>query len=503
VNNILLLVWDAARSDVAEKYAPNLCSLAAENVKFTQAKAPADYSLPSHVSIFTGSHPHEHQCCTPEDYVGGERVTLVNELNDKGYRTYGVSANKFAGEAYGFDEPFDEFYDTYPSFPGADDDAAGIDIRAVSTELAEYPVRERYARYLLRALKHDQPVRSLRNLAVRFVREMSRDSDLLRTLHPQLHYNTLYRYSPDTNTDRISQIISAESETDAPFFLFSNYLDTHRPYIPPTEFQQEILGRTLSFKEIEYLNEFVAHPWRFIEAVAAESLDETEVETVRDLYAAEMRSVDAHLELVRAQLLENGLLEDTVIIVTADHGENLGEVDVRGERRMGHKESFTEALLNVPLVVIHPKLSPQLVDKPVSLTRLFDFCLGCDDCTDDLIDGTLCAEDGAPVVSECPANHLHTDAAEEFPGAPEYYIHRMNYVDTVVAWADGWKVVVDSEDETWAWKDGERREISEAPGAVVDRCQEYVESLGQIERGTALSEMSDETIEQLKQMGYL
>jgi Arylsulfatase A and related enzymes len=110
MRNVPFLSLDACRSDYLFDHGSRIASLAKNNLLFENAVAPSRWSHPSHASIFTGVPPHEHGIQTPQDEY--KTIPLVEELNDAGYTTYGVSANPFCSGAYGFDTQFDTFFNT-------------------------------------------------------------------------------------------------------------------------------------------------------------------------------------------------------------------------------------------------------------------------------------------------------------------------------------------------------------------------------------------------------
>ncbi len=141
-----------------------------------------------------------------------------------------------------------------------------------------------------------------------------------------------------------------------PFFIFVNFLESHLPYDPPRSFRGEV--PTDEKVSIAWAHQFNAgvHP--------PESVD---WERVRQLYGGDVRSADAFLAELVTLLKEDGYYENTVIIVTSDHGENLGEHGL-----IEHQFSVHETLLAVPLVISFPdKFSPKTRDDPVMLTDLF------------------------------------------------------------------------------------------------------------------------------------
>ena len=111
-----------------------------------------------------------------------------------------------------------------------------------------------------------------------------------------------------------------------PFFLFLNYYDPHAPFRAPEP-------HTFHFLEPERRGERAFDdPGSWI-----------------DLYDAEIRYADASLGELIAALEQRGLFENTLAIVTSDHGELFGE-----QGRWGHGQSLSQAELHVPLIVRYP-----------------------------------------------------------------------------------------------------------------------------------------------------
>ena len=120
--NIILVVFDTLRWDCFQKYIEN-DSPFNEKLKdfanFNLAFSPSSWTLPSHISLFTGLYPSEHGIHETEhseleeifrkarDY-SGEFITKIASAN--GYRTVGISANPMISSLTGFEEKFDDFY---------------------------------------------------------------------------------------------------------------------------------------------------------------------------------------------------------------------------------------------------------------------------------------------------------------------------------------------------------------------------------------------------------
>jgi arylsulfatase A-like enzyme len=92
-----------------------------------------------------------------------------------------------------------------------------------------------------------------------------------------------------------------------------------------------------------------------------------ELEAIRAVYDATLLDLDEATADLLDELRGKGLLENTVVVFTSDHGEQLGE-----HQLFGHRAGVFEPLLHVPLVISYPKeVGPRTVAEPVSNTRIF------------------------------------------------------------------------------------------------------------------------------------
>jgi arylsulfatase A-like enzyme len=127
-----------------------------------------------------------------------------------------------------------------------------------------------------------------------------------------------------------------------PFFLYIHYIDPHLPYEPEVAWD----GRPLTAAER-------AHPVTIDEVSATHFLHRSPelLARARDLYDGEIRGVDDALRAVVGRLTQRGLMAHTVLVVTADHGEELED-----HGRMSHGQTVYQELLQVPLVIRSPRL---------------------------------------------------------------------------------------------------------------------------------------------------
>lgn len=498
--NVLLLVWDACRLDAAREHAPTLRALAEDNLWFENAVTPVGQSLGAHVSMFTGQYAHEHGTFVQTDAVE-EPLALVEAFSDAGYYTVGASGNGFASAKYGFDRGFDEFYNTQGVVAAPE----GLDPHAYARELreerGEFDAADVDKLDLLRsALGHEHPLGSIANVATAALSELGARYEWLRAIpHPRFDRYNEFCFDPADNTRLLATVFERTAATDEPFFAFANYMDPHHPYAPPAEYQREYCGRTLGYRELSDLADQTL-PWHYLERLEEDGqLDDETLETVRNLYHGEVRSADEHLARLLEELERTGLREDTIVVVVADHGENLGEENWMGERHFGHVRSASEHHLRVPMVVAHPEIEGRSIEEYVSLKDVYALLA---EGREALLESAgrdvdvLLPEDG--VVTAAVPRATPVSVADRFDEQRAIVARTL-----VAAYGDDWKVVASTNGETRAWADGEARDAGAAPEHVVDAAEsglaDLLEAAGR-ERGSAIGEA--ETA-QLEALGYL
>ena len=146
-----------------------------------------------------------------------------------------------------------------------------------------------------------------------------------------------------------------------PFFLFVNYSDAHLPYAPQPP-------RDRQFGEPGERARALARRGDLLQAtlLGREQVAEEERAGLAALYDGDVRTADARLGELLDLLERHDLAADTLVIVTSDHGESLGE-----EGRVDHQLGLMEELLRVPLVVRFPgRVAPARIPEPVALTEV-------------------------------------------------------------------------------------------------------------------------------------
>jgi arylsulfatase A-like enzyme len=152
--------------------------------------------------------------------------------------------------------------------------------------------------------------------------------------------------------------LSRERGGGRPFFAFLNYLDAHEPFLPPKDDGVQFGLRPESRGDYAMLLEY----WDRDKL----KLSERELELARDSYDNCIAALDRQIGSLLDELERRGVLRDTLVIITSDHGEQFGEHNV-----FNHGLSLYAQEVHVPLLIIGPTAPPgRTVSQPVSLRDL-------------------------------------------------------------------------------------------------------------------------------------
>ncbi len=367
--NILLIVLDTQRADRLSCYwseeerarqvptSPNLDRLAAESTLFERAIAPAQWTIPSHASLFTGEYPSTHQIVQADLELSPALPTLAELLKRVGYTTVGFCNNPLVGILKnGLRRGFDTFY----NYGGA------LPTRPPEGNPLPAPLNHWLAAYTQFWRRLSYPVQNA------FARS---DALFQLALHPWFAslWTRLMNFKGNTaasiaDLNRYLQQMARRPAGAPPFFCFVNLMETHLPYWPPEPFVQKYAPYFKSNREArDFLRQYNAEPYRWM-APLPQPLSPLQARVLRDIYDAEVAYQDYLLGSVFATLRQTGLEQNTLLAIVADHGEGLGEHDF-----VGHAFVVYEELIRVPLILHYPGYFPsgKRVATPVSTRRLF------------------------------------------------------------------------------------------------------------------------------------
>ncbi|MCC7353654.1 MAG: sulfatase, partial [Anaerolineae bacterium] len=312
--NVLLVVLDTLRADHLSSYGYarpttlNLDRLAQQGVLFEKAYATAAWTLPSHATLFTGRYGYEHRAGVKP--LDTRYPTLAEALYLQGYATAGFSANSYyVTPATGLKRGFEHFAVYYHS-------------------VTDMVARTFYGDFLLDRLPllgyYDRPGR---------------------------------KRAAEVNREFLSWV---GKKQDAPFFAFLNYFEVHDPYLAPPPYQTRFTDQPTRGNRINT----VLYPHDF---TGGRPFSPQEIQAEIDGYDASLVYLDAELGNLFDRLAALGVLDNTVVIITSDHGEAFSTHGL-----FGHGNSMYRELLHVPLIIRYPRALPGGLQVPdvVSLQAL-------------------------------------------------------------------------------------------------------------------------------------
>ncbi len=289
--NVIVILADTLRADRVGrseggvKLTPFLDSLAAKGTVYARAYAASSWTQPSVASLFTSRYPTQHGQTSFATTLPPDDVTLAEVLAAHGYATTAVSAQPALSPALGLSRGFD---------------------------------------------------------TVRIVTNASHATGTAR----------------DVNNVALAELDArAAPDRARPQFLYVHYMDSHVPYRPSTESLERVLkrrpdvpaARALAQRASARVDQILArmHDPSFVEHIRSATAALSDVAPgLDDLYDAEAVYLDMRTRELLDGLEKRGLLRNSIVIFTADHGQEFFE-----HGNFGHGFSLYEEVLRVPLVI--------------------------------------------------------------------------------------------------------------------------------------------------------
>ena len=322
MRNVVLFCLDSVRADTFDAAAPRLTEAA--DCTYSGCRAASTWSAPSYASMLTGELPHRHGVHTHDRSLEGidPRQTLIGDLES--HTALGVSTNVFAGSPFGFDRFFDRFADISPTrrFP------RGLDPAAAGGGRLPAPLE-----YAVATLRSDHRLESLGN-------------GLLGAVDAVTERAPVSKITDDGASAVVRESKRQVRAAEEPFVLVCTFMEAHTPLRQFRGFDESVADVSSRFSTDQY------GIWELLGEMSVDPAErESFVQTRRRLYAAAVDYLDRTIAPF-CDWLERETERETTIVITADHGENLGYDHENGYLR--HKSSCSEGLLHVPLVVINP-----------------------------------------------------------------------------------------------------------------------------------------------------
>jgi arylsulfatase len=330
--NVLIILADQLRYDCLGAHGnklirtPNLDRLAAASVDFASTFVQAPVCVPSRISLLTGRYPHAHRNRVNYTPCDPNEVFLQRMLKDAGYRTGSVGKLHYYpptvehARSTGFDKVLlddgvgsTDPYSDYVKWRNAHDPQRAVPYHAVEKGAAN-PFRARIA----------------------------------------------YQYTPTAWTgDQSCNVLREFAAGAEPFFLHCSFFKPHAAHTVPAPYDSMYSGVDIPLPNRITLEEIHKLPLpvqkQILRFTPQYDMDRTRLEWVYRSYYGGVSMVDHEVGRILDELDRSGKADNTVVIFTSDHGDQLLEHGLEG------KNLFFEASVHVPLLVRFPgKLRPSV-----------------------------------------------------------------------------------------------------------------------------------------------
>lgn len=358
IENVVLITIDSLRADhlgcygYYKKITPKLDELAKNGIIFTHAFSNGPQTTASFPPILTSTYPLMYEVSKQQlskhslmiKHLSKHRIMISEVLRAAGYSTAGVNCNAFISSYFGYNRGFEYFRDFF-------DDYIGLRIE-------EFIKSRKRASGLIRIMEKEikkwfSDSSIIYKFLSRFHSEIGRRSQEKKYLKIILELKNIN--AEVINKEAISWL---KEKVNNKFFLWIHYMDVHYPYLPPSKYSN------YNKREVISLNRKIIHEYKIKDSLI--NISESELKQIIELYDAEIRYVDDSIGMLLDEVEKLGLLSNTLIILTADHGDEFLE---HGDTF--HFPKLYDELLRVPLIFYAPELDEnKVIDDLVSLLDL-------------------------------------------------------------------------------------------------------------------------------------
>jgi arylsulfatase A-like enzyme len=471
--NVLWIVWDTVRADHLGLYGyekpttPFLDTWAKGARVYDDCISAANYTVPSHASFFTGLLSTQHGATNDHLYLDDGLITIAEILRDGGYQAYLFSANPHISSEEHFEQGFTQ---------------------------TEHPWDEKH-----------------RQAALNLIRDKLDPGDRSSELAQKIRRGRFGKWDIKA-TGALAELALLDwlqrCDPERPFFAFLNYMEAHRPYIPPRSYRERMMTPQQVALSYEIDRSWDSQ-WSYTFGLTDYSDEELAVTAAT--YDAALAELDDLLRSLIGALEKDGYLENTVVVVTSDHGEHLGD-----HHMLGHQHSLYDALIHVPLIIRFPARFPAGRDpRPAMNYDLFPTLLALTGL------GASPPPEGGAVSLLDPPSEKRVRLSESLGVFREPFaaVHQMYPGWQPTAWERELYAVIDGPDKLIWSSDGrrelyrrgmDRREERNLAGQETDtvarlaaELNERLASMERVTRGDKTPEMDPAHRERLRSLGYV
>ncbi len=332
--NILVVVldcvraWDFPGGPDAQGPLPSFEQFRRESWSFPHAASVAHWTVPSHASIFTGLYPWEHGVHAKGELAVPDRFPQLDSLlRATGYETLSMSANGLISPALGFAKGCDRAawgVSLFNRVSARSTPPRGSFVDPTRSAAAEGFLQHRMKPASYWAAVYLAKYPGFWDLGTQLIRRLRNGTDPLPPrLAPWLE-PTLARTIADVPADR-------------PLYCFVNLLDAHEPYLSDPELERSWWEYATTRQD---RRGWVSGDW---------APTRKEFDHLHGLYRQTLKLMDRRFQMIRDAFVSAGRWENTLTILTSDHGQAFGE-----HGALFHINRIDEPELRIPFLVRPP-----------------------------------------------------------------------------------------------------------------------------------------------------
>jgi choline-sulfatase len=338
--NVLILMSDQHRPDLMTCAGrdmvptPHLDRIAEHGVRFTNAYCPYPVCVGSRTSFLTGLYAHHHGAVSNELSLDWRTRTIAHHFRDHGYVT-GLIGKMHLNQPHlhGFD--YHLGFNDWLMY-------LGPKTQLYANDIASHPQGPAFFKTVLDHGSGFPELPYLWSKGSPWAGKVQLNDKVASDLEAE---------------DHIDAFVARESTRflrqfqDAPFFLVAGFLKPHPPYHPPKEWAAKYPLEKMQLPAVGDVAQYPKHIQTRIQHNQA--LGEHRLRAGRSGYMGNLGFLDLCVGEVYKSLEELGLIDNTIVIYTSDHG------DMDGDHGLWQKFVLYEPSVAVPLIVTYPKTIPQ------------------------------------------------------------------------------------------------------------------------------------------------
>lgn len=319
IENIILITIDSLRADhlscmgYPRKTTPQIDEIAKHGILFTNAISNGSNTPTSFRPMLTSTPLSMYD---DDRYLSKYRTTIQEVLKRKGYSTAAFHSNPYLSGILGYDRGFDSFNEIL----SLDKDAlfTGLKAKGIGSIIQTILFKSEILKFRLNKLykfSKGEPfarANTLNNMAISWLKE-----------HPEKSY------------------------------IWLHYMDVHTPYVPEKKYLK--LFSPSSSNIVKNLKLYLKIKKNMVKN-SSDKMTAEDQDLLIDSYDAEIRSADTELGLFLDDLRKMNILNKTLIIITADHGEEFFEHGFFGHAN----EHLYDELIRVPLIIYAPGIGENI-----------------------------------------------------------------------------------------------------------------------------------------------